>query len=423
MRLNRDIERIKTRKTEVDASLTQSVQDILTDIKMNGDAAVRKYAKQYDGFTMGSLRAGKEEIDAAIRRVDKDFLNTLQKAKERITDFHARQKQNAWAIYRDDGVIMGQLVRPLRRVGVYVPGGTAAYPSSVLMCALPAKLAGVEEIALFTPAKGDARGNGCVSDTVLAAAACCGITEIYKAGGAQAIGAAAYGTETISKVDKIVGPGNAYVAVAKRLVYGTVDIDMVAGPSEILIIADDTANPRYIAADLMSQAEHDPMAAAILITTSEQVIAETENEIDKQITTLNRRDIIEQSLRDYGAAVLVGNMDDAFALANDIAPEHLELLTENPLALLPKVRNAGSVFLGEYTPEPLGDYLSGPSHVLPTGGSAKFFSPLGVYDFFKYSAFSYYPREALATLREDVTRFAKQEGFDAHANAADVRFT
>ncbi|MCL2695938.1 MAG: histidinol dehydrogenase, partial [Clostridiales bacterium] len=317
-----------------------------------------------------------------------------------------------------DGVIMGQLKRPLRRVALYVPGGTAPYPSTVLMNAIPATLAGVKEIVIFTPVKAD----GKVADVILAAAACCGIDTIYKLGGAQAIAVAAYGTETIGKVDKIVGPGNAYVATAKKLVYGQVDIDMVAGPSEVLIVADESANPKYVAADLMSQAEHDRLASCILVTTSEKLIEETERELARQMATLSRREIIAEALENYGAAIPAPDLDAAFALANEIAPEHLEILTANPLEKLTKVQNAGSVFLGEYTPEPLGDYMSGTNHVLPTGGTARFYSPLGVYDFVKSSAYSYYPKEALADLKDDVMTFAKLEGLDAHANSIKVRF-
>jgi len=418
MRLNRSLDGLKDRAVEVNTEVTESVQKILSDVRANGDDAVRRYAAQYDGFTDDSLIVSEEEIKEALNRVDEDVLRIFARACEQITEFHANQIEKSWSVYKDDGVQMGQIVRPLQRVALYVPGGTAAYPSSVLMNAIPATLAGVHDIAIFTPVKSD----GKVPDVILAAAAYCGVHRIYKVGGAQAIAAAAYGTETIPKVDKIVGPGNTYVATAKRMVYGEVDIDMVAGPSEILIIADETASPKYIAADLMSQAEHDELASSILVTTDEDLIEAVEAEIERQIVTLSRRETIETSLKNYGAAILVADLEEAFTLSNELAPEHLEVLTANPLEHLPKVQNAGSIFLGEYTPEPLGDYMSGTNHVLPTGGTAKFYSPLGVQDFVKWSAYSYYPKQALADLSDDIITFANLEGLDAHANSVKVRF-
>ena len=419
MRLNRDLQKISNRKMELDDTVTKSVQEILRDVKINGDRAVRRYCEKFDGFTGDSLLVTQDEIKAAIRNVGDDYMRILQRACRQITEYHAHQMEKSWGVYQENGVMMGQIVRPLKRVALYVPGGTAAYPSTVLMNAVPATLAGVKELFIITPVKAD----GKVADVILAAAACCGIEVIYKVGGAHGIAAAAYGTDTIAKADKIVGPGNIFVATAKRLVYGEVDIDMIAGPSEVLIIADETADPRYVAADLMSQAEHDPLASAILVTTSEKQIAETEKEIDRQIAYLSRRDIIQSSLENYGVAILVKSLEEAFELANGLAPEHLEIMTENPLEKLPLVRNAGSIFLGAHTPEPLGDYMSGTNHVLPTGGTARFFSPLGVHDFVKYSAYSHYPREALAGFRDDVIRFAESEGLDAHANAIRIRFT
>ena len=401
MRLNRDLNKIKTRKVEADAAVEQTVREILADVRANGDAAVQKYSKKFDK----SFEAGAP--------VDEDFLRILERAKTQIEEFHKAQIRGGFEIKKENGVVMGQIARPLQRVAVYVPGGTAAYPSTVLMNTIPAKLAGVEEIAIFTPQP---------NEIVKAAAKICGVNKIYQIGGAQAIAAAAYGTETIPKFDKIVGPGNAFVAAAKRLVYGEVDIDMVAGPSEILIIADETANPKYIAADMMSQAEHDELASAVLITTDKKIIAEVEVEIERQIAGLSREKIIRASLENFGAAILVHDLDEAFEISNEIAPEHLEILTENPLAALPKIRNAGSIFLGENTPEPLGDYMSGTNHVLPTGGTARFYSPLGVYDFVKFSAYSYYPREVLAEFKDDVIKFAQAEGLDAHANSVKVRF-
>ncbi|MCL2426621.1 MAG: histidinol dehydrogenase [Oscillospiraceae bacterium] len=418
MQLNRSLDGLADRKIDVSEDISRSVRDILADIRQNGDDALRRYAREFDGFNEDSFLVTRNEIDDAVANVDDKFMQILERAHNQITEFHTNQIQESWSVYKDNGVQMGQIIRPLGRVALYVPGGTAAYPSSVLMNAIPAKLAGVDDIAIFTPVKAD----GKVPDIILAAAACCGVNTIYKVGGAHAIAAAAYGTESIPKVDKIVGPGNAYVATAKRMVYGDVDIDMVAGPSEILIIADESANPKYIAADLMSQAEHDVLSSAILVTTSELLINKVETELTRQIKGLNRKDIITESLARYGAAILVEDIDAAFALSNDLAPEHLEILTTNPLEMLPKVQNAGSIFLGEHTPEALGDYMSGTNHVLPTGGTAKFYSPLGVYDFVKWSAYSYYPRAALSTLKDDVITFANLEGLDAHANSIAVRF-
>ena len=418
MRLNRTLDGLNDRKMDVSAEVTTSVQNILADVRANGDSAVRRYAAQFDGFTGDSLSVGIEDIKGAIDRIGENFMRILDRTAEQISEYHSNQIEKSWSLYKDDGVQMGQIVRPLNHVALYVPGGTAVYPSSVLMNAIPAMLAGVKNISIFTPVK----AAGKVPDVILAAAACCGAHTIYKVGGAQAVAAAAFGSESIPKADKIVGPGNAYVATAKRLVYGEVDIDMVAGPSEILIIADETANPKYIAADLMSQAEHDELSSAILVTTDEALIDAVEAEIDRQIATLSRRETIEASLKNYGAAISVANLDEAFAISNDLAPEHLEILTANPMNHLPKVQNAGSIFLGEYTPEPLGDYMSGTNHVLPTGGTAKFYSPLGVQDFIKRSAYSYYPKQALAALSDDIITFANLEGLDAHANSAKVRF-
>jgi len=417
MRLHRDLAQIKSRKGESDPQIEQSVREILANVKAKGNEAVRQYAAQLDGFTDTELLVSQEEVKAALNTVGEDFLALLQRARNNICEFHANQIEKSWTVYRDNGVMMGQIVRPLKRVALYVPGGTASYPSSVLMNAIPAVLAGVEEIVIFTPVKED----GKVADTILAAAATSGVHTIYKIGGAHAVAAAAYGTETIPKVDKIVGPGNLYVATAKRMVYGEVDIDMIAGPSEILIIADDTANPKYIAADLLGQAEHDTRASSILVTTSERIIMETEAELGRQLTLLDRREIAEASLRDYGAAILAEDLTEAFAISNDLAPEHLEIMTANPLEHLPKVQNAGSIFLGEHTPEALGDYMSGTNHVLPTSGTARFYSPLGVQDFVKWSSFSCYPRPALESLATDVIQFAHLEGLDAHANSVKVR--
>ncbi|GHT69011.1 histidinol dehydrogenase [Endomicrobiia bacterium] len=407
MLLSRDLSVVKKRWQDVNIEVEQTVKAILDDVQKNGDSAVKVYAKKFDGFAGYSF-----EVENTVKE-SADFMRILERSKMQIIEFHKNQIEKSWSINKDNGVIMGQIVRPLERVAVYVPGGTASYPSSVLMNVIAAKLAGVSEIIMLCPNP---------NDEVLMAAIVAGVDKIYKIGGAQAIAAAAYGTESIPKVDKIVGPGNVYVTTAKKQVYGKVGIDMIAGPSEVLIIADKTANPKYIAADLMSQAEHDKLASAILITTDEQILIDTEKELERQLSYLKRQEIIKSALRNYGVAIVVDVLEKAFELSNKIAPEHLEILTDNPLEKLPKVKNAGSIFLGENTPEPLGDYMSGTNHVLPTGGTAKFYSPLGVYDFVKFSSYSYYPREVLADFKDDVIKFAKLEGLDAHANSIKVRF-
>ncbi|MCL2357414.1 MAG: histidinol dehydrogenase [Defluviitaleaceae bacterium] len=418
MRLNRDLSAIKNRKTEADERVIATVSEIIADVRKNGDTALRQYAEKFDGFTGADFLVSPEEIADAVKRIDPEMLRILKRAAVQITDFHKNQVEKSWSVFKENGVIMGQIVRPLERVAIYVPGGTAVLTSTLLMCAIPAWLAGVPDVAIFTPAKSD----GKIADAVLAAANICQIEKIYKIGGAHAIAAAAYGTESIPKADKIVGPGNIYVATAKRLVYGAVGIDSIAGPSDVLVIADETADAKYVAADLLSQAEHDVLASAILVTTHEPLISAVEAEIERQLSYLKRPDIIKKSLADFGAAVHVKTLDEAFAVSNDLAPEHLEILTADPLSHLPKVKNAGSIFLGENTPEPLGDYMSGTNHVLPTGGTARFYSPLGVYDFTKYSAYSYYPRAALSELAADVADFARSEGLDAHANSVSIRF-
>ena len=420
LKLNRDLSSILERQASTNVDVTAQVREILDNVKANGDDAVRKYMAEFDGYTGESMLASTAEIDEGVQNAGNDFMRILKRTVTQLTEYHKHQIEKSWQFDKDNGVVMGQLVRPLSRVALYVPGGTAAYPSTVLMNAVPAQLAGVnvQDISIFTPVKAD----GKVPDTILAAAKCCGISKVYKIGGAQAIAAAAYGTQTIPKVDKIVGPGNIYVATAKQLVYGIVDIDMIAGPSEILIVADEHANPRYIAADMLSQAEHDEMASAILVTTSEKLILATEIQLASQLSQLPRRDIAKKSLENYGAAIVAKDLAHAFEISNDVAPEHLEILTQNPLDMLPYVKNAGSIFLGENTPEPLGDYMSGTNHVLPTGNTAKFSSPLGVYDFVKYSAYSYYPKQVLQEFSEDVITFAQLEGLDAHANAIKIRF-
>ena len=415
------VNKLKGRKEEIRNDVNEIVEGILKDIKENGDNALIKYTKKFDGFMINDIKeivASKEEIEDGAKNVGEQFLRILNRAKSQIEEFHKNQIEKSWSIYKENGVIMGQIIRPLERVAVYVPGGTAAYPSTVLMNIIPAKLAGVKEIVMVTPVKSD----GKIPNAILAAAKICGIETIYKIGGAQAIGAVAYGTETIKKVDKIVGPGNIYVATAKKYCYGMVDIDMIAGPSEVLVIADETANPKYIAADLMSQAEHDKLSSSILITTDKTITEKVNKEIILQIQKLNRKEIIEYSMENFGASIIVSNINEAFEVSNEIAPEHLEIITKDPFEKLPKVKNAGSIFLGENSPEPLGDYMSGTNHVLPTSGTAKFYSALGVYDFVKHSSFSYYPREILKTFKDDVIEFANYEGLDAHANSIRIRF-
>ncbi|MBR2704914.1 MAG: histidinol dehydrogenase [Clostridia bacterium] len=415
------INKLNSRKEDINKDVTKAVEDILKDIKQNGDKAVIKYAEKFDGFKiekMEDIKVTEEEINAGIKNVGENFIRILNRAKDQITEFHKNQKGNSWNLFKENGVIMGQMVRPLERVCVYVPGGTASYPSTVLMNVIPARLAGVKEIIMITPVK----ENGKVPDSIIAAAEIAGVDIIYKIGGVQGIGAVAYGTETIKKVDKIVGPGNIYVATAKKQVYGLVDIDMIAGPSEVLVIADENSNPKYIAADLMSQAEHDKLSSSILITTDKTLSDKVNKEIERQIKGLSRKDIIEYSMKNFGASIIVENLDEAFAISNEIAPEHIEVLTEEPISKLPKIKNAGSIFLGENSPEPLGDYMSGTNHVLPTSGTAKFYSGLGVYDFVKYSSYSYYPRDILETFKDDVIEFANIEGLDAHANSIKVRF-
>lgn len=412
------LNQLKMRSGEIDRKVTATVGDILYEVKQNGDFAVREYTMKFDGQVPESFEISREEIDAAPEKCDSAFVLALYKSAENIRDFHSRQKQQSWLDPQKNGVILGQRIRGLKRVGVYVPGGTAAYPSSVLMNTIPAKIAGVEEIIMVTPPLKD----GTANPDILAAAKIAGVDRVFLMGGAQAVAALAYGTETVPKVDKIVGPGNIYVATAKRLLYGTVDIDMIAGPSEILIVADESANPKYLAADLMSQAEHDKMASSILLTTSFTVANKTAEELERQMQTLSRRDIIEQSLNDFGAIIVCNNIDEAVDFANELAPEHLEMAVSNPLEYIGRIDNAGSVFLGNYSPEPLGDYYAGPNHVLPTSGTARFFSPLSVDSFIKKSSFIYYTEDALREAKDDIIKLADTEGLTAHANSIKVRF-
>lgn len=373
------INQLKARSGEIDRKVTSAVTDILNNVKQNGDDAVREYTLKFDGHMPSKFEISREEIDSSPDKCDRDFILALYKAADNIRDFHTRQKQQSWLEPKQNGVILGQRIRGLKRVGVYVPGGTAAYPSSVLMNVIPAKIAGVKEIVMVTPPQKD----GTANPDILAAAKIAGVDRVFLMGGAQAVAALAYGTQSVPKVDKIVGPGNIFVATAKKLLYGTVDIDMIAGPSEILIVADKSANPKFLAADLMSQAEHDKMASAILLTTSEETANETAKELSRQMQTLERKDIIEQSLNDFGAIIVCKDISEAVDFANELAPEHLELAVENPMEYIGRVDNAGSVFLGHYSPEPLGDYFAGPNHVLPTSGTARFFSPLSVDSFIK----------------------------------------
>lgn len=412
------IENLKKRAGEADQKIVDIVSTIIRNVKENGDDAVREYTVRFDGSVPKKTVITKEELQSYLDMVDDDFKSAIIKAKDNIYDFHLRQAQQSWMTTKENGVIMGQRVRGLHRVGIYVPGGTAAYPSSVLMNAVPAKIAGVKEIIMVTPPGKDGNPN----PNIMAAAAVAGVDKVFMVGGAQAVAALAYGTERIPKVDKIVGPGNIFVATAKKLLYGIVDIDMVAGPSEILIVADKTADPSFLAADLMSQAEHDKLASAILLTTSADLARATLHEIDKQIKDLERQNIIEESLENYGEIIVCESLEQAISFANELAPEHLELCVAEPLKYIGKVDNAGSVFLGNFSPEPLGDYFAGPNHVLPTSGTARFFSPLGVDSFVKKSSFIYYTPQELSKAKDDIITLAESEGLTAHANSISVRF-
>ncbi|MCQ2407593.1 MAG: histidinol dehydrogenase [Oscillospiraceae bacterium] len=409
---------LRTRSAAPDPKVVETVTTILEDVRTKGDAAVRAYTEKFDGKCPEQFEVDADTISDALEAADPKFVEALLNAIENIADFHNRQKEQGFCNTREDGVILGQRLRGLERVGLYVPGGTAAYPSSVLMNAIPAKIAGVRELIMVTPPGKDGKPN----PDILVAASLCGVDRVFLMGGAQAVAALAYGTDSIPRVDKIVGPGNIFVATAKRLLYGVVDIDMIAGPSEVLVMADDTANPKYVAADLMSQAEHDKLASSILVTTSERVANETLAECERQMTYLSRRDIIKSSLDDFGAILICDTPEQAVELANEVAPEHLEVLMENPLEYIGKLDNAGSVFLGTYASEPLGDYYAGPNHVLPTSGTARFFSPLSVYSFVKRSSYIYYTEAALREAKDDIILVANKEGLTAHANAIAVRF-
>lgn len=396
------------------------VADILSNVKENGDEAIFDYTKKFDGADISTenIIVTKEEIEEAYNLVDASLIDVIRKALINIRDYHAKQKQYSWFDSKPDGTILGQKVTALSKVGVYVPGGKAAYPSSVLMNIIPAKVAGVETIVMTTPPGKD----GKINPGTLVAAHEAGVDIIYKVGGAQAIAALAYGTKSIPKVDKIVGPGNIYVALAKKAVFGYVSIDSVAGPSEILVIADETANPRFVAADLLSQAEHDEMASAILITTSKEVAQKVSEQVDLFVNELSRTAIMQQSLDNYGYILVADSMEEAIEVANEIASEHLEIVTKDPFNIMTKIKNAGAIFLGEYSSEPLGDYFAGPNHVLPTNGTAKFFSALSVDDFIKKSSIISYSREALEAIHKDIEQFANSEQLTAHANSIKVRF-
>lgn len=396
------------------------VEDIIHQVKLNGDQAVIDYTKQFDQFelTKENIRVTREEIDAAYQQMEKDLISVIRKSAENIRAFHAKQLRNSWFDSKEDGTILGMKMTAMDKVGVYVPGGKAAYPSSVLMNVIPAKVAGVRELIMTTPPSSD----GSVNPGTLVAADIAGVDTIYKVGGAQAIAAMAFGTQSIPKVDKITGPGNIFVALAKKAVYGYVSIDSIAGPSEILVLADETANPRYVAADLLSQAEHDELASAILITTSPALAREVSEQVEIFTSELEREAIIRRSLENYGYILIAQDMQEAIDAANEIASEHLEILTKNPFDVMTRIRNAGAIFMGEYASEPLGDYFAGPNHILPTNGTAKFFSPVNVDDFVKKTSIISYSKEALERVHRDVERFAESEGLTAHANSIKVRF-
>ncbi|MEG1270361.1 MAG: histidinol dehydrogenase [Ruthenibacterium sp.] len=395
-----------------------AVAEILENVRKNGDAAVRHYTEKFDGAALTDYKVTQDEIDAAMAAADAEFVRTLTLAAENITAFHRRQVRQNFVINDTEGVVLGQKITPIARVGLYVPGGTASYPSSVLMNAIPAKLAGVDELVMVTPPDAD----GKINPAILTAAKVAGVTAIYKMGGAQAIGALAYGTESVPKVDKIVGPGNVYVATAKRRVYGLVDIDMIAGPSEILVLADATANPAYIAADMLSQAEHDVLATAVLVCDSAALAAAVSAELERQIPLLPRAGIARASIENQGKIIVANDLKQGIVIANALAPEHMEVCVDDPFSLLSSIRNAGSIFLGKNVPEALGDYFAGPNHTLPTGGTARFASPLSVDDFVKKSSFIYYTKEALGAVQARVVDFAQREGLDAHANSVAIRF-
>ena len=407
----------KSKRTKEDVDFDQSVLAIIREIQKNGDVALKSFTEQFDGVSLDSFQVTKEEIEEANQIVDETFIHAVKNVKKQLIDFHEKQVETSWFMEQSEGVVLGQKVTPIEKVGVYIPGGKASYPSTVLMNVIPAKLAGVSSITMVTPPD----ETGKVDPQVLIAAKVAGVDQIYKIGGAQAIAALAYGTESIEKVDKIVGPGNRYVAEAKKWVYGQVGIDMIAGPSEICVIADETASPKYVAADLLSQAEHDEDATAVCITINEQLAQNIQAEVAKQLQTLDRQTIIQTSLERNGRIIIVESLSKAIDLANEIAPEHLELMIEKPTEYLPFIKHAGAIFLGEYAPEALGDYFAGPNHTLPTNGTATFSSPLGVYDFMKKSSIIHYTKSALTKAAPFITTLANAEGLSAHAKSITIR--
>lgn len=411
------LDEILSRETS-STGVEEIVSDIINDVKANGDAALYKYCEKFDKVKLSSLEVTKEEIDEAMSLVEPEFIEIIKEAAENITLYHKNQVQKGFEIKKENGIILGQKVLPVKRAGLYVPGGTAAYPSTVLMDCIPAKIAGVKELCITTPPG----RNGKINPVILAAAKIAGADRIFKVGGAQAIAALAYGTETVPKVDKIVGPGNVFVAEAKRQVYGKVSIDMIAGPSEILVVADGTCNPEFVAADLLSQAEHDKLASAVLVTDSKELAEKVRDELERQVVLLPREEIARTSIDNNGKIIIVDSIEQAIEISNEIAPEHLEVCVDEPFKYLDKIENAGSIFLGKMCPEALGDYFSGTNHTLPTSGTAKFSSPLSVDDFVKKSAYSYYTPEALSEVADKVAFFAEKEGLSAHARSATVRF-
>ncbi len=414
---NKQLEKILNRGEVFEDKYLHIVIDILKNVKTNGDKYIQELTLKFDNYDINNgIEVPFDELKIAYDMLTDNIKNALDKAKEKITLFHEKQLEKTWFIESYDGTILGQKVLPLEKVGIYVPGGKAVYPSTVLMDAIPAKVAGVNEIIMVTPAT-----NGYINDIVLAAAYIAGVDRVFKVGGAQAIAALAYGTESIPKVDKIVGPGNIFVALAKKMVFGSVDIDMIAGPSEILIIADDSANPKYVAADMLSQAEHDELASAVVITDSETLAKKIEKEVSAQLQKLPKKEIAEKSINEYGAIFIVDNILEAVEISNNIAPEHLELLVKNPFELMLKIKNAGAIFMGEFSPEAVGDYIAGPNHTLPTGGTSKFFSPLGTYDFLKRSSLIKYSEKRLLEDAESIMSIAELEELDAHKNSVKVR--
>lgn len=409
---------ILTRDIKLESGVEAIVSDIIANVKANGDKALREYSLKFDGSCPENLRVTQEEIDSAYENEDKAFIETLETAKKNIWAFHEKQLRSGFRIDEGDGIIAGQKITPIEKVGIYVPGGTASYPSTVLMNAIPAKIAGVKEIIMVTPP--DKQGN--IPSAILCAAKIAGVDTIIKTGGAQAVAALAYGTESVPKADKIVGPGNVFVATAKRMLFGLVDIDMIAGPSEILVLADGTCNPAYVAADLLSQAEHDKLASAVLVTDSKELALAVQTEIERQLPLLPREEIARTSIDTNGKIIIASDLEQGVEIANEIAPEHLEVCVDEPFALLDKIKNAGSIFLGKNAPEALGDYLAGPNHTLPTSGTAKFSSPLSVDDFVKKSSYLYYTEEALGKVKDKIVLFANREGLQAHGRSAAIRF-